>query len=90
MVSKGYLWVGGEFTKVNDKPQQGLTRFGDTDTGAPKVPALKLDSAQPGKVTLAWRATWDRDDAVLTYRIYRDGKLVARKTERSTYWDLRE
>ncbi|MFG3086890.1 fibronectin type III domain-containing protein [Streptomyces antibioticus] len=88
VVSKGYLWVGGEFTKVNDKPQQGLTRFGDTDTGAPKVPALKLDSAQPGKVTLAWRATWDRDDAVLTYRIYRDGKLVARKTERSTYWDM--
>lgn len=88
VVSKGYLWVGGEFTEVNEKPQQGLTRFGDKDTGAPKVPALKLDSATPGKVNLAWRATWDRDDAALTYRIYRDGKLVGRKTERSTYWDM--
>ncbi|WP_416978208.1 fibronectin type III domain-containing protein [Streptomyces sp. T028] len=88
VVAGGVLWVGGEFTKVNEEPQQGLTRFGSRDTGAPKVPALSLSSAAPGKVTLAWRATWDRDDASLTYRIYRDGKLVARQTKRSTYWDL--
>ncbi|WSQ12758.1 fibronectin type III domain-containing protein [Streptomyces sp. NBC_01231] len=88
MVSNGYLWVGGEFTKVNEKPQQSITRFGSRDTGAPKVPALRLDSVKAGKVTLAWRATWDRDDAALTYRIYRDGKLIARQTQRSTYWDM--
>ncbi|MFI5875267.1 fibronectin type III domain-containing protein [Streptomyces sp. NPDC051445] len=88
VVSKGVLWVGGEFTQVNEQPQQGLTRFGSRDTGAPKVPGLSLSSATADKVTLAWRATWDRDDASLTYRIYRDGKLVARQTKRSTYWNL--
>jgi hypothetical protein len=86
-VSRNVLWVGGEFTKVNDKPQQGLTRFGSRDTGAPKVPALALSGNASGKVTLSWRASWDRDDASLTYRIHRDGKLVARKTKSSTYWD---
>lgn len=85
-VSKGHLWVGGEFTKVNEKPQQGITRFGPRDTGAPAVPALAVADIDPGRVTLTWRAAWDRDDASLTYRVYRDGKLVARKTEESTYW----
>ena len=89
-VSRDILWVGGEFTQVNGKPQQGVTRFGDRDTGAPKVPSLELSAADPGKVTLRWRATWDRDDASLTYRIYRDGKLVARQTQKSAYWDLPE
>jgi hypothetical protein len=87
-VSKGVLWAGGEFTAVNDAPQQGLTRFGYRDTGAPKVPALSLSDTDPGKVTVSWRASWDRDDASLTYRIYRDGKLVERQTKKSTYWDL--
>jgi hypothetical protein len=86
-VSAGVLWAGGEFTRVNDAPQQGLTRFGNRDTGAPKVPALALSGTSPGKVTLTWRASWDRDDASLTYRIYRDGKLVAQKKKASTYWD---
>lgn len=88
VVSRGVLWVGGEFTQVNEQPQQGITRFGSRDTGAPKVPSLSLTSATAEKVTLAWRATWDRDDASLTYKIYRDGKLVTRQTQRSTFWDL--
>ena len=86
-VAQGILWAGGEFTQVNEKPQQGITRFGSRDTGAPKVPALSLAATESGKVTIAWRASWDRDDATLTYKIYRDGKLVARQTESSTYWD---
>ncbi|MEV2212043.1 fibronectin type III domain-containing protein [Streptomyces sp. NPDC050997] len=86
-VAGGRLWVGGEFTQVNGKPQQSLTRFGSQDTGAPKVPALSLAATSSGKVTIAWRASWDRDDASLTYKIYRDGKLVARQTKSSTYWD---
>ncbi|MCX4766872.1 fibronectin type III domain-containing protein [Streptomyces sp. NBC_01275] len=87
-VARDILWVGGEFTEINERPQQGITRFGSVDTGAPKVPALKLSATEPGKVTLGWRATWDRDDAALTYRVYRDGKVVSRQTKRSTYWDL--
>lgn len=87
-VARGVLWVGGEFTRVNGVPQQGLTRFGSgPDTGAPRVPALSLATAEPGRVTLRWRASWDRDDASLTYRLYRDGKLVSRRQRSSTYWN---
>ncbi|MEU0058212.1 fibronectin type III domain-containing protein [Streptomyces sp. NPDC006334] len=86
-ISKGHLWVGGEFTRVNDKPQQGIARFGSRDTGAPAVPSLGVSDVDPGRVTLTWLAAWDRDDASLTYRVYRDGKLVGRKTQASTYWD---
>ncbi|MFI6011628.1 fibronectin type III domain-containing protein [Streptomyces sp. NPDC051243] len=86
------LWVGGEFTEVNGKPQQSLTRFGaGPDTGAPEEPpALKASGAGAGKVTLTWRAAWDRDDAELKYLIYRDGRLVASPTQRSTHWNRPE
>ncbi|GGW44107.1 hypothetical protein GCM10010503_21040 [Streptomyces lucensis JCM 4490] len=87
-VARGVLWVGGEFTKVNGKPQQGLTRFaGGPDTGAPKAPALLPSAAGRGKVVLRWRAAWDRDDASLTYRLYRDGRLVSRQKAASTPWN---
>ncbi|MFD5799473.1 fibronectin type III domain-containing protein [Streptomyces diastatochromogenes] len=82
------LWVSGEFTKVNNKPQQSLTRFAaGPDTEAPKVPSLALSAASPGKVAIRWQASWDRDDASLTYLLYRDGKLVSRQSQSSTYWD---
>ncbi len=85
----GILWAGGEFTTVNDKPQQSLTRFAAApDTGAPKAaPRLTVTDSGGGRVTLAWQAAWDRDDAVLTYLIHRDGVLVASRTQRSTSWD---
>ncbi|MFJ9866867.1 fibronectin type III domain-containing protein [Streptomyces sp. NPDC101165] len=87
-VARGILWVGGEFGQVNDRPQQGLTRFGaGPGTVAPKAPALSVSAASPGKVTLRWQASWDRTTAALTYRLYRDGRLVARRTSSSTYWD---
>ncbi|GAA2888509.1 hypothetical protein GCM10010524_20940 [Streptomyces mexicanus] len=87
-VARGVLWVGGEFTRVNDSPQQGLTRFGaGPDTVAPRTPALSLSAARPGQVTLRWKASWDRDDASLTYRLYRDGRPVSRQTRSSTYWN---
>ncbi|POX60446.1 hypothetical protein C3492_27310 [Streptomyces sp. Ru62] len=87
-VARGVLWVGGEFTRVNGEPQQTLTRFGaGPDTGAPAVPALSLSAERPGQVTLHWKASWDRDDAQLTYRLYRDGRLVSRQQRSSTYWN---
>ncbi|MEU9476677.1 fibronectin type III domain-containing protein [Streptomyces sp. NPDC048191] len=83
------LWAGGEFTAVNGRPQQGLTRFGTGpgDTAPQAAPRLTARRTHAGKVTLAWRATWDRDDAELTYRIYRDGVLVASPKRRSVEWD---
>jgi hypothetical protein len=89
VMADGILWAGGEFTKVNDQPQQSLTRFtAGPDTGAPEAPPkLQLAEASDSTVTLTWRAAWDRDDAELTYEIYRDGLLVATPTQRSTSWD---
>lgn len=86
------LWAGGEFTTVNEKPQQSLTRFAAApDTGAPEdAPTLRVTKTQAGKVTLTWRTAWDRDDEKLTYRIYRDGVLVASLRQRSVWWNRPE
>ncbi|MQY32384.1 hypothetical protein SRB17_03320 [Streptomyces sp. RB17] len=88
-VAGSTLWVGGEFTRVNDRPQQGLTRFGTAaPASVPRAPALRLLSTRPGEVTLGWRAAWDRNTSALTYRLYRDGKLISRQTAASTSWEL--
>lgn len=69
-----YMWVGGTFTTVNGKPQQGLTRFADgPDTRLPWVPDQVSGSATAsGDVRLNWRSSLDLDDSELTYRVYRD------------------
>ncbi|MEE1940349.1 fibronectin type III domain-containing protein [Streptomyces sp. TRM 70361] len=86
--AEGILWTGGEFTTVNDRPQQGLTRFAEhPDTEAPQVPILSGTSASPGEITLSWRASWDRDDGTLTYRIHRDGTYLASVEAESRHWD---
>ncbi|MQY32379.1 hypothetical protein SRB17_03270 [Streptomyces sp. RB17] len=89
VMAGGILWAGGEFTMVNGKHQQGLTRFGagPGDTAPEAAPRLTGERARTGKVKLTWRATWDRDDAELTYLIYRDGVLVASPKRRSVEWD---
>ncbi|WP_432146975.1 fibronectin type III domain-containing protein [Streptomyces sp. bgisy084] len=82
------LWAGGEFTTVNGAPQQGLTRFAAAaDTKAPQVPVLSGASSSQGQITLNWKSSWDRDDAVLTYRIYRDGKYLTELNQDSRYWN---
>ncbi|MGQ4484915.1 LamG-like jellyroll fold domain-containing protein [Streptomyces sp. SAS_281] len=85
-----YLWVGGEFTTVNSKAQQGLTRFADgPDTGAPWVPNVSVSTVAPGKVDVNWQTSFDTDDGVLTYRIYKDGAStpVRTTTGYSVFWD---
>lgn len=91
-MADGILWAGGEFTTVNERPQQSLTRFAAApDTGAPEgAPTLKATRPQAGKITLTWRAAWDRDDAELTYLIYRDGVLLASPKQRSVWWNRPE
>lgn len=69
------LWVAGEFTTVNGKPQQGLTRFG-TPPSAPRAAPLRpsaptATSTRPGEVQLTFRATEDLDDQRLTYTVLR-------------------
>ncbi|MEU2250486.1 LamG domain-containing protein [Streptomyces sp. NPDC019224] len=85
-----YLWVGGEFTTVNSKAQQGLTRFADgPDTGAPWVPNVSVSTVAPGKVDVNWQTSFDTDDGTLTYRVYKDGAStpVHTTTGYSVFWD---
>jgi chitodextrinase len=72
------LWVGGDFTTVNNQPQQGMARFEfGPDTTRPVKPAPPSGSScQPGKISVTWRATTDLDDHDLTYRVFRDGDLT--------------
>ncbi|QNE74226.1 hypothetical protein F0344_06045 [Streptomyces finlayi] len=85
-----YLWVGGEFTKVNGAGQQGLTRFADgPDTGAPWVPNVSLSTVAPGRIDVNWQTSFDTDDGELTYRIYKDGATtpIHTTTGYSVFWD---
>ncbi|MGO4301575.1 LamG-like jellyroll fold domain-containing protein [Leifsonia sp. RAF41] len=66
-----YLWVGGEFTRVNGASQQGLTRFSPTDTGAPPVPTLAARAITPNAVQVNIRGVYDPDDSDITYAVYR-------------------
>ena len=78
MASDGnVLWVAGEFTSVDNKSQQGLTRFKFLDTGGenhkPLTPAAPVvSSTQPGVVDIKWRQTEDPDSRSLTYELIRD------------------
>ncbi|WP_347239687.1 LamG-like jellyroll fold domain-containing protein [Streptomyces sp. L2] len=86
---RDYLWAGGEFTKVNGLPQQGLTRFASgPDTGAPSVPQVNGSSTTRGRIDVRWQASLDPDDRRLTYRVYRDGsdKPIHTVTGSSIFW----
>lgn len=76
-----YVLYGGEFTRVNTTPQQGLVRFAAKDiapnddgprlSGADYVP--NVVSLASGTARIAWQANHDRDNATLTYDVIRDG-----------------
>jgi hypothetical protein len=74
------IWVGGEFTTVNAKPQQGITRFAPSPLGTSFRPlrpsAPTVHSLTRGEATVAWDATDDYDNENLTYNLYRDGTLI--------------
>jgi PKD repeat protein len=96
--SPNYIVYGGEFTKVNNKAQQGLVRFA-TKAIAPNLdgPRLSGDDLKPtlqsagaGDMTVSWPADWDRDNESLTYQVYRDGKTATAAyttTVNSRFWD---
>ncbi|MFD9357173.1 LamG-like jellyroll fold domain-containing protein [Streptomyces sp. NPDC060031] len=85
-----YMWVGGEFTQINGKPQQGLTRFASTgDVGAPTTPVASAAAVKPNEVQVRWRTSYDQDDSKLTYRIYRNGSAtpIASVVADSVEWE---
>jgi hypothetical protein len=85
------VWVGGEFTTVDSRPQQSLTRFGyapDAPRAVPVRPAPPLAvSDEPGTVEVRWEATTDTDDENLTYTLFRGSTVIATTTAVSKpYW----
>ncbi|WP_193598113.1 LamG-like jellyroll fold domain-containing protein [Microbacterium sp. YJN-G] len=70
---KDYLWSGGEFTRINGSDQQGLTRFGPDDVGAPPVPVTTAQATSDGTIQVSFRTVVDPDDDRLTYSVYRTG-----------------
>ncbi|WP_242909194.1 hypothetical protein [Actinomadura terrae] len=91
-----YLWVGGDFTTVNNQKQQGLTRFGSlavTSDANPAQPVIKPTVTKPdgttGQLQVTWKQTWDRDNKKLTYEVIRDNTTVVHTlTSESKFWDL--
>ncbi len=85
-----FLWVVGEFTHVNGKDQQSITRFGGPpDTVAPSTPSVTA-TASGGHVTVSWPASVDTDDALLTYIVQRDGVSIPASQQQATsyFWQI--
>ena len=86
--NKDYLWYGGEFTAINGKAQQGLTRFGPDDVGAPPTPAVVAEALTSNSLQIRFRTVVDPDDGLLTYRVFRNGATapIWTGTATSQWW----
>jgi hypothetical protein len=82
------LFVGGDFTTVNGKPQQGFTRFAPSpDTTTPTRPTAPVVTTPfAGADEVSFQASSDNDDGTLTYRIYRSGTASPIATMQATSW----
>ncbi len=87
------IYVGGDFSTVNQQSQQGITRF--TPNGgnsAPRTPttAPRVVATAAGTLSVSVEGTSDNNDGVLTYNLYRDGgnTPVATTTAESWPWSL--
>ncbi|MGI8760338.1 MAG: PKD domain-containing protein [Jatrophihabitantaceae bacterium] len=95
--NSNYLALAGEFPTVNGGAQQGIVRFavrslapnktGPTPTSA-ITPRAEINTEQ--QVQVNWTATWDEDNANLTYNVLRDGAPtpVYSVTRSSNFWQL--
>lgn len=87
-----YVVYGGEFTTVNGKAQQSLTRFAARGvTGAkhngPQYPFAKptLTKTWDGKVRVKFRTTWDAQNDSIKYQVMKSGvSTPLYETTRST------
>lgn len=91
-----YVVMGGEFTQVNFRPQQGLVRFARTPNAPGKQgPMLwgtgwvpRAVSTEAGTVRITWPANYDRDNATLTYTLYRGSTRIFTTQETAPFWQL--
>ncbi len=90
-----YVVFGGEFPSVNAVGQQGIARFAvrpiAPGNSGPRLSSntfpIKVTSPAAGRVRISFPANYDRDDAVLTYRITRNGTTIHTMQAASTYYD---
>ncbi|MCK2035589.1 PKD domain-containing protein [Microbacterium sp. SSW1-49] len=92
-----YIVLGGEFPKVNNVAQQGLVRFAKRTTSPHAVgpinsagftPAPYSDEA--GVVRIPFSSVWDRDNAAITYDVFRSPatKIATFTRTDSEFWKL--
>lgn len=92
--NSSFVVMVGEFRNVNQRPQQGLSRFavkeiapndqGPRVSGSNFVPSLSSPGA--GQVRVQWQSNWDRDNSNLTYTVLRDGLPAYTVSQLSTFW----
>ena len=93
-----YIVYGGEFPNVNGTRQQGLVRYAVRSI-APNKEGPRLSAAgwgvtatsrSAGTVYVNIPTNWDRDDATLTYRVYREnenGQPILQRTATAQFWN---
>ena len=97
--NQDYVVMGGEFTKVNNKAQQGLVRFPASQL-SPNAQGptlfsttypLNVSSTEAGTVRINWGSNQDIDNDALTYRVYRNVQLrsglVHERRARARFWE---
>ena len=86
------MFLGGDFTTVNNANQQGFTIFRPLPDGAsPTRPGQPVvTSTAAGVDSVSFTGSYDNDDGTLTYRIYRDGgkSPIATVSAESWPWAL--
>ena len=93
-----YVVYGGEFLAVDGINQQGLVRYATRSaaakdvgpqTAANNVFSPTVHSNSSGTARVAWPPLWDRDDATLTYTVFRDSTStpIYTGTQTTQQWD---
>ena len=82
------LWLGGDFTTVNGKPQQGIAFFSPGDTKPYPTLGPVAVSVAPGYAEVYVQAPLDLDDTDLTISLYRDASTTPLQTwnVHSLFW----
>ncbi|HTW20406.1 MAG TPA: LamG domain-containing protein [Mycobacteriales bacterium] len=82
------LFVGGDFTSVNNKAQEGLARFAPGTSAPPTKPAVAplVYPSGPDQLAISVPAVTDSDNGVLTYTLYRGSTVVGTATAESWPW----
>jgi hypothetical protein len=82
------LFLAGDFTTVNGKAQEGLTRFAPGTSAAPVKPtaAPVAVASGSGSLTVTFPAVTDSDNGTLSYTLYRGSTAVASMSAESWPW----